>query len=115
MVKVLPIIIFAFTVFALVDCIRTLGSRVRAFPKWAWALLIVLIPPIGGVLWLVLGKERADLNPVHSGSGGGAKAPDDDPEFLRRLGADAERNERIRELEARLAELDDGQNNPTDK
>jgi hypothetical protein len=31
------------------------------------------------------------------------------------LGADKQRDERIRDLEARLAELDDDQNNSTDK
>ena len=38
--------------------------------------------------------------------------PDDDPEFLRRIAHDQEREERIRKLEEKLAELDD--DNPKD-
>ena len=41
-----------------------------------------------------------------SGGRGHAVAPDDDTDFLRRLGQDAEQDERIRRLEQELAELD---------
>jgi hypothetical protein len=34
-------------------------------------------------------------------------APDDDPAFLRSLGSDQEQDERIRQLEQELADLDD--------
>ena len=112
---ILIVLFLAFTIFAFIDCIRTEESRVRALPKMLWAVLIVIVTPFGGILWFALGKERPGRAPVSANGGGGSKAPDDDPVFLRQLGADAQRDERIRDLEARLAELEDDQNNTTDK
>lgn len=111
---ILTVLFFAFTIFALIDCIRTEESRVRALPKILWAVLIVLITPFGGILWFALGKQRASATPARSAARGPV-APDDDPIFLRQLGEDKQRDARIRELEARLAELDDDQNNSQDK
>jgi hypothetical protein len=108
---ILVILFIAFTIFAFIDCLRTDDSRVRALPKYLWVVLIVILTPFGGILWLALGKDRSDHSPVPHSSHG----PDDDPAFLRRLGEDKRREERIRELEARLAELDDDQNNSKDK
>ena len=50
-------------------------------------------PSAGGVAAARFGRARVT-------------APDDDTEFLRRLGQDAEQDERIRRLEQELAELD---------
>lgn len=111
---ILTVLFLAFTIFAFIDCIRTEESRVRALPKILWAVLIVIFTPFGGILWFTLGKDRSGNAPVPAGRRG-SRAPDDDPEFLRQLGADKQRDQRIRDLEARLAELDDDQNNSTDK
>lgn len=102
-----------FMVFTFIDCVRTEPTRVRALPKVVWAVLIVVLPLFGGILWYLLGKERALQRPARS-TGRGPLAPDDDPAFLRRLGEDKEREARIREIEAQLAELDDDKNNPKD-
>ena len=111
---ILTVLFLAFTIFSFIDCIRTEESRVRALPKILWAVLIVLVTPFGGILWFSLGKQRSGR--ASSGvTTRGSKAPDDDPEFLRQLGADAQRDERIRDLEARLAELDDDPTNTTEK
>ena len=37
----------------------------------------------------------------------GPRAPDDDPDFLRKLDREQRQEERIRELEERLREIDD--------
>ena len=97
---ILGLAAFAFYVFTLVNVIVTPPSRVRALPKPAW-VLICLIPVIGGVLWFVFGKSRpgAEVRPT--------RAPDDDPDFLRSLGQDKAREQRIRDIEAQLSELDD--------
>lgn len=99
---VLAVIIVAFTVYAVIDLIMTDKSRVRALNKGLWLVIIVLIPVIGGVLWLTLGKSRRQ-------PGGPARrlAPDDDPEFLNGIIRDRETEERIRRLEQELADLDD--------
>lgn len=79
------VVVGIFTVFVTVFAASANKNEVRTMPKWAWVLVCLLFPLIGGVLYLLVGR------PV-----GGAKqqtrivAPDDDPEFLRKL------NEQIR-------------------
>jgi len=43
----------AWIVFCLVDLAR---SEVAHLPKWAWGLIIVASVPLGGVLFLLLGR-----------------------------------------------------------
>lgn len=91
-----------FTVYTVVDCAITASERARGISKPLWILVILLLPVIGGILWLMVGKDRQAGHPARP-----AGAPDDDPGFLRRLRDDAARQERIRQLEQDLAELDD--------
>ncbi|MCU1558349.1 MAG: hypothetical protein JWN09_2344 [Microbacteriaceae bacterium] len=109
---IIGIVSLAFTIFAFIDCIRTRDEDVRGIPKILWAILIVLLSPFGGILWFALGKERRSRTAYVHGTSAAPLAPDDDPAFLRQLGEDKAREERIRELEARLAELDDDQDKP---
>lgn len=103
---VLGVVAIAFWIYTIVDVFLTDRSRMRAFPKQFWAVLVSLLPVIGGLLWLVVGKARR--------IGGGSRpiAPDDDPAFLNTLSSDeiskrAEQDERLRRLEQELADLDD--------
>lgn len=110
----LAIASIALTVFALADCIQTEGSQVRGIPKWAWIILIVLIPWAGPITWLLVGKDRELGRGAPAGYGGmrgrptpgrtGPLAPDEDPEFLRRLDEQIRRERREREQRDR----DDG-------
>lgn len=97
----------ALTVFALADCIQTEDARVRGIPKWAWIVLVVLIPWVGPITWLLVGKDRTGEQ-----SGGaprlGPMAPDDDPEFLRSLDEQIRRERRERERRERGDEGDPG-------
>jgi hypothetical protein len=95
-------VVVAFTVFAIIDLIMTDKSRVRALNKPLWALIILFLPALGGILWLALGKSRG--GPPRQAK---SVAPDDDPAFLKGLGRDKEQDERIRRLEQELSELDD--------
>lgn len=88
----------AFTVYALVDLFVTANNRLRAFPKPVWIAIIVVLPVIGPLLWLTVGKNRVFKSR-------GPLAPDDDPRFLGSLGESAE--ERIRRLEEELRQLED--------
>jgi hypothetical protein len=90
----LPLLIeLGLLVYCLIDCVQTPDGAVRNLPKWAWIVLILLFPFVGGIAWLVAGR------PQRSGASGyvsgypeylrrrpGGSAPDDDPEFLRELG-----------------------------
>lgn len=44
-------------IFALVDIIRIDSSQVRYLPKSVWLILVILLPFIGAILWLSLGRE----------------------------------------------------------
>ncbi|NYD67358.1 PLDc N-terminal domain-containing protein [Agromyces atrinae] len=105
-----------FTVYAVVDCAFFDRGRIRALPQWVWILLILLLPILGAALWFAIGRGR---KPKQGARPTRSLAPDDDLEFLGRLGRDAAQEERIKKLEEELADLDDdrergdGQTPPT--
>lgn len=102
MLRAIPAILsVAIAIFALADCIQTEDDKVRGLPKWAWIVLIVLIPWIGPITWLLVGKDRTGGTGRRAGRGapqrGGPLAPDEDPEFLRKLDEDIRRERREKE------------------
>jgi hypothetical protein len=81
--------------YALVDAITTDTHLVRHLPKLLWVVVVVLVPIIGPLCWIFLGRPRGgSLLPGTTGESEYVPrrdtrrplAPDDDPEFLRRLG-----------------------------
>lgn len=54
---VIPLIVLAlgFIAYCLVDLAR---SEVRYLPKWAWAIICVISVPLGGVIYLLFGREQ---------------------------------------------------------
>jgi hypothetical protein len=109
LIRYLPFLIAAAVlIYTLVDIALIDSSRVKALPKILWVLIVIVLPIIGAVLWFFLGRER--LNERGGGGGSvrrGPRAPDDDPEFLRKLSREQQQEERIRDLEERLREIDD--------
>jgi hypothetical protein len=110
MVKGLIVLIVAavaFVIYALVDCLVTERFRFRALNKPVWALVIVVLPVVGALLWFGLGR------PSRASDGRRVVAADDDPAFSghrsqRMRGLDRESiDERIRLLEQDLADRDD--------
>ncbi|WP_438354144.1 PLD nuclease N-terminal domain-containing protein [Microbacterium sp. CJ88] len=102
MARVLLIIALVATVFwvyTVVDCAVQPATRHRGVSKAAWVAIVVLIPVLGGILWLTVGRMRASQVAER-------RAPDDDPEFLGRIGSISDQDERIRRLEEELAQLD---------
>ena len=55
---VVPIVVIAvaFVVFCLVDLVR--ADQVRYLPRWAWAIVCVVSVPLGGIVYLILGRRR---------------------------------------------------------
>ena len=104
----LPFIIIGLMVWAIVDIVLIDGNRVRAMPKPAW-ILVALLPIIGPVLWLTVGRARLDRGRAVRST---TLAPDDDQAFLNQINKDKEQEQRIRDLEERLAELDDDDPKP---
>ena len=66
-----------FTVFVAVFAIAHEGRKIRLLPKLVWLILILLLPFVGGILYLTLGrpvvKPETQTKQV---------APDDNLEFL---------------------------------
>lgn len=90
-------------IYSLVESIQTPRHRVRVMPKAAWMAVIVLVPIIGAGLWLGFGRirePRARGNQVRPGP----SAPDDDPEFLRKVEFERRQQQRREEEARRRAE-----------
>lgn len=53
-----PLVVVAvgFVVFCLVDLSR--AGEVRYLPKWTWAVICVVSVPLGGIVYLALGRPR---------------------------------------------------------
>jgi hypothetical protein len=112
LVRYLPFLVAAAVlIYTVVDILLIEPSRVKALPKIVWVLIVLALPIIGAVLWFLLGRERLSDRGSYGGTvRRGPRAPDDDPEFLRKLGREAEQDERIRNLEERLRQTEnDGQ------
>ncbi|RQP10412.1 MAG: hypothetical protein EAS51_08985 [Microbacteriaceae bacterium] len=108
LLRYLPLIVaVVLLVAAVVDIVRIEPDRVRALPKPLWAVIAIGIVIIGPILWFALGRERLQPRPA-----AGPVAPDDDPEFLQRLAREKEQEQRIRDLEKRLSELDGDDETP---
>jgi hypothetical protein len=92
----LPVLIeIGLLVYCLIDCVQSPPHAVRAMPRWAWALVIVVLPFFGSIAWLLFGRPpggAADVPWAATGTAGSpgyerprpprTVAPDDDPEFL---------------------------------
>lgn len=102
---ILALVATAFWVYTIVDCAVQPPTRHRGVSKPVWILIVVLIPVLGGLLWLIVGRTRRSALAAR-------RAPDDDPEFLGRLGAISDQDERIRRLEEELAQLDAEDDDP---
>jgi hypothetical protein len=100
---ILALVAVVFWVYSVVDCAVQPPERHRGVGKVAWMLIVILLPVVGGLLWLTVGKLTRRAIAAR-------RAPDDDPDFLRSLST-REQDERIRRLEAELAELD-GEDEP---
>lgn len=83
-------------IYSLIDCARSDARDIRGLRRGPWLAIILLLPVIGGILWLSLGRPRY-ASPGSVPTRG--KGPDDDPEFLRQL--DRRRRQAERERQAR--------------
>jgi hypothetical protein len=97
----------ALLIFCLVDCISIYESRIKVLNKIAWVFIIILLPFIGPILWLTIGKDRSRNRPAEQARDSRPLPPDDDPEFLKKADHYESQEARIRRLEAELKALDD--------
>lgn len=103
------VVVGVFTIFVTVFAASADKRQVRNLPKFLWVLICLLVPGIGGLLYLVVGRPINGA-PNDSGSAGRGQfrtvAPDDDPEFLRNLA------ERLDESDTDLGSPDLGETGP---
>jgi Phospholipase_D-nuclease N-terminal len=98
---VLAVAVLVIFVYGLVDVIRTDARLTRGISKPAWIVVMIVLPVIGAILWLLIGRPRSTA-PVRR-QYSGPTAPDDDPDFLRNL----ELRRRKQAEAARLKKLKD--------
>ena len=123
MLRALPVLLeLGLTIFCLIDCLQSDERDVRNLPRWAWLLLVLLFPIVGGIAWLVAGRPLRGARPAHAvgdpddldalGDLPGSSprhaprpiGPDDDPAFLRELGrVNDEHEQTLKRWEADLA------------
>jgi hypothetical protein len=54
----LVVIFVGFAVYCVVDVLR--AERTKHLPKWAWLVICLVSVPLGGVLYLLLGRIPRD-------------------------------------------------------
>lgn len=97
---VLGAVVLLLWIYSLVSCVLTPEHQVRGIPKWAWIVLIVLLPLLGSVLWLAVGRYGGPRLPRLPEQ----RAPQPP---ARRTYEAMTADERIRRMEEDLARLED--------
>ena len=102
-------LIVGLTLYTLLDAVRTPAHEARTLPKWLWVLVTLFFPVVGPLMWLTLGRPKAQPAAGAPRPGFGQRrstpapsvsSPDDDEEYLRWLKAKAERERRSCEAES---------------
>jgi Phospholipase_D-nuclease N-terminal len=102
------VIVFAVWIFTLIDVIIAPDAAIRALPKVAWVIVVLLFPLLGSAAWFIFGRpdgrvarpagayERsAPTFPEYDKPGRAAALdPDKDEEFLRQVRARADEQRR---------------------
>ncbi len=115
----LAVAVLVIFVYGLVDVIRTDGRLTRGISKPAWIVVMIVLPVVGAILWLLIGRPRGTSGQQQSRRH--PTAPDDDPDFLRNLEArrrqqaEAERLKKLKDDLDAKAKDHDGKGSGTDK
>lgn len=101
----LGLIVMVLWVGCLVDVICAEEHRVRHLPKTLWLIIVILLPLVGSLLWLFVGRPVGAVRARPSATTGFpeyerpgrqvAQSTETDEEFLRRCRERAEEQRRI--------------------
>ncbi|CAM2937123.1 phospholipase D-like protein [Williamsia muralis] len=118
-VPYLSLIVLVVMIAALVDIIGSDAAGIRGLPRWAWLLLVIILPLVGSIVWFLAGRPVSGISGRVSGSGRASalgypeydvpgrfepQDPEADAEFLRRCRERAEQQRRQGELDRRRRE-----------
>ncbi|MGO1053581.1 PLDc N-terminal domain-containing protein [Crossiella sp. CA198] len=101
-VGVFGLLVLALWIFCIIDVIRTPDGETNHLPKMLWLMIVIIIPTVGSIVWLVLGRPQGLLSNDPGARGANpkvanrfpeydrpgrhvAQSPDDDEAFLRSL------------------------------
>jgi phospholipase D-like protein len=90
------LVVVALWIFCLVDVIVSKEDECRNLPKLLWLLIVLMLPDVGSVLWLIVGRPRGlrqswqqratrPRTAPRTTMASPAANPDDDDEFLRSI------------------------------
>lgn len=99
MAVIFSVVSFALMVGVLIDIIILDASKVRFLGKGLWIILVILLPLVGSVLWLALGREYSPAASRGSVGNSFRRATPEQP-------AASRPNFVVRDAEAELAALD---------
>ncbi|MFW0789046.1 PLD nuclease N-terminal domain-containing protein [Gordonia sp. CPCC 205333] len=115
----ISLLILLVLVIALIDIIGTDESRIRGLPKVGWVIVVIILPLVGSLVWLAVGRPTAGDTgrrgplaseyPEYDRPGRYIPAdPEADREFLEGLRARAEEQRRVAREQKREQERRDG-------
>lgn len=112
------ILLVALWVYCIFDVVSTDETLMRNMPKVLWLVVVILLPTVGAVAWLLLGRPTGvglrpgDTSPRRPRPAARPLAPDDDPTFLARLDEETRRlrawEDDLKRREDELRRKDDG-------
>lgn len=86
------VLLVALWIYCIFDVVSTDEALMRNMPKVLWLIVVIVLPSVGAVAWLLLGRPvGAGLRPGDTSphrprpAPQRPLAPDDDPSFLARL------------------------------
>ncbi|WP_431840036.1 PLD nuclease N-terminal domain-containing protein [Gordonia hongkongensis] len=116
----LGLIYLVILVIALIDIINTDDAAVRGLPKFAWVILVVMLPLVGALVWLAVGRPATNERPHRQHTSAASEFPEydhpgryvpQDPEadreFLQQLRDRAEQQRQTARKQQRAADRSD--------
>ncbi|MGW8889428.1 PLD nuclease N-terminal domain-containing protein [Streptomyces sp. NPDC055749] len=91
----------ALTIYAFIDCLNTPEDEAKHLPKLAWVFIILLFWIVGPIVWFAAGKMRVapeggrTPSEWHRNHRQKWVAPDDNPDFLKSLKDENEKDESV--------------------
>ena len=111
------LVVLVLWIYCVVDVLTRPESDFTHLPKIGWLLVVVLLPTLGSILWLVVGRPAAPYRPASNTSYSEydrpgryvAQNPESDEAFLRQLRerAESQRREARRQEEERQRREDE--------